>query len=161
MRVLSGQGSPVCDLLLLLEDEEELVHVLPVRALLRGERVVLHAHLLWPYDDVVLRLARLEAPHALVEVEEQPPARLARDLVLAALADAAGGGEIVVGGELLVDGGGALGGLREGLGEAGLEEEVGFPDAHWGRAYIDTHTQENSFFGGYTYSSRNVFKIEC
>jgi hypothetical protein len=27
-----------------------------------------------------------------------------------------------------------------------LQEEVGFPDAHCGRAHIDTHTQETSFF---------------
>ena len=45
-------------------------------------------------------------------------------------------------GELLVDGGGALGRLREGLGEAGLQEEVALPHAHVGGGWADTHAQK-------------------
>ena len=135
----------VADELRALEDEEERLHVLPVRALVLGEGVVLALRLVRVHGHVAVGLTQLDGAHALVEVVERRRALVAHDPVLAALTLAPLARELVLGGELLVGGVVALGRLREGVGEAVLEEEVGLPDAHGRRRAADTHAP-NCFF---------------
>jgi len=125
-----GDAARLGRVVLALEDEEELVHVLPERALLLREGVVLAARLRRQQPVVVVVLLDLDAAHRLVEVVERRRALLAREPVLAALADHAAVRELVLLRELLVRGRVALRRLRQRLGQAGLEEEVALPDAH-------------------------------